>query len=129
MLSSSDTTKDADHEEENSSSDENLPSIQKTFVAYVNLSRSEDGKIDADSVQKWFLKASIPGLYGADVKKYFSKKGGLDFNEFQEGIEKLAKENNEDKEDIVKKLASALPSGGVIEKEEDAQAKLDDEKK
>ncbi|KAG8199463.1 hypothetical protein JTE90_000328 [Oedothorax gibbosus] len=101
--------------------------IQKAFDAYTRLDSSKDGKIKCGSVQQWIKKAGLPGVSDDDVKKHFGKDGGLDLKEFKQGIEKLAKEKKQEKEDIMKKLASALPSGEG--KMEDTKAKMMTEKK
>ena len=116
--------------------------IQKAFDAYAKLDGSKDGKLKSDSIQKWIKKAGIPGVSDEDIKKHFGKDGGLDFNEFKQGIEKLAKEKKLEKDDIMKKLSSALPSGGGAmggapgkkdddpkKKDDDPKAKLGGEKK
>ncbi|KAG8179709.1 hypothetical protein JTE90_006615 [Oedothorax gibbosus] len=104
--------------------------IQKAFDAYAKLSGSKDGKIKCDSVQQWIKKAGISGVSDDDVKKHFGKDGGLDLNEFKQGIEKLAKDKKQEKEDILKKLSSAMPSGGAAtEKMDDIKSKLGGEQK
>ncbi|KAG8179704.1 hypothetical protein JTE90_006610 [Oedothorax gibbosus] len=103
--------------------------IQKAFDAYAKLSGSKDGKIKCDSVQQWLKKAGISGVSDDDAKKHFGKDGGLDLNEFKQGIEKLAKDIKQEKDDILKKLCSAMPSGGAVTEKDDMKAKLGGEKK
>ncbi|KAG8197434.1 hypothetical protein JTE90_014919 [Oedothorax gibbosus] len=104
--------------------------IQQAFDAYVKLGGGKDGKIKSDSVQQWIKKAGIPGVSDDDCKKHFGKDGGLDLNEFKQGVEKLAKDKKQEKEDILKKLSSALPSGGAMGgMMEEAKDKLGGEKK
>ncbi|KAG8170680.1 hypothetical protein JTE90_016610 [Oedothorax gibbosus] len=80
--------------------------LQKVFDSFAKLGGNKDGKISCDSVQQWLKKADVSGISEDDVKKNFDKDGGLDFNEFKQGVEKLAKDANQGKEDILKKLTS-----------------------
>ncbi|KAG8201842.1 hypothetical protein JTE90_027322 [Oedothorax gibbosus] len=65
----------------------------------------KDGKLTSDTMQQWIKKAEIPDITEDDVKKYFGRDGGLDLDEFQKAVEKLANEKKHEKEIIVKELS------------------------